>query len=204
MNYELPSAFDLAMNPPTKDKWKKSVKSAIHHQWEKKLKDEAANLTTLEYLNLEMCTLGAVHPVWKCGNDPMQVIMAMTKAKLLIQRYALGSNHCAGKYMSTSCPLCHGPPENLEHFLLECTKTHFIRKPYMKKIKKMFDEFYFQPSDTDDILRAILDCTILTWIPEEAAVEIEKITRRMAFQLHNSRVIQLRLRSKSIEPRSSK
>jgi hypothetical protein len=113
LTYELPSAFELAMDPPRKDRWKKRVKWAVYHHWEVKLKEEAATKSTLAHLNLDACTPGAVHPVWACGSDPMQVQMAVTKARLLIQIYALGSSHCAGRHKTACCPLTMPrPPRN--------------------------------------------------------------------------------------------
>jgi hypothetical protein len=138
IKYDLPSALDLAMDPPKKDKWKASVKGAIYHHWEEQLKKEASNMTTLAFLNLNACKIGTIHPIWDCGSDPMQVHMAVTKVRLLVQRYALGSSHCAGKHKTLSCPLCHGPPENMQHFILSCPVTNHIRIPYLKKFRRSY------------------------------------------------------------------
>ena len=196
LQYELPSAFDLASDPPRKAKWKDSIKRAIYHHWEEKLKTEAANKSSLTLLNLEACTPGKVHPVWTCGSDPFQVHMACTKARLLTQRYALGSSHCAGRHKSQSCPLCHGPPETLDHFLLNCPETRSVRKPYLKKLDRILCEFYFQPRNSLDVTQAIVDCTALSWIPEDVRDELEKVSRRLTFQLHNHRAVQLGLGSR--------
>jgi hypothetical protein len=122
--------------------------------------------------------------------------MAATKARLLVQRYALGSSHCAGKHKKLVCPLCHGSPDDPEHFLLNCPVTHNTRKPYMHKVNKIFAEFYFEPRHPDDTIKAILDCSTLTWLPEAASEELERITRRMIFQLHNTRAVLLGLGSR--------
>ena len=65
--YQLPSAFQLADNPPSKAGGKLRDKRAISQHWFSKLKKEASDKSTLKYLNTEACQPGKVHLMWICG-----------------------------------------------------------------------------------------------------------------------------------------
>jgi hypothetical protein len=181
----------LAAAPPKKLKWKVTVKKAIYSHWEDKLKKEATEQTSLQFLNLDACALGQVHQIWRCGADPLQTSMAMVKARLLVQRYALAGTHCAGKHRSTKCPLCDGPQEDIRHFILQCPLLDKARETCVSKFRKISTEFFLQPRSDQDILQAILDSSVFTWFPQEAQEEMEKLTRRLVFQLHNARSVQM-------------
>lgn len=96
--YSLPSAFHLVQFTPSKDCWRRIVREAVHEFWLEELKDQAATKTTLQHLYTDGCSFHEVHPVWNHSPDPLQVHMASTKAKLLVQRYPLASTHCAGRH----------------------------------------------------------------------------------------------------------
>ncbi len=62
--YNLPSAYQLLENPPSKLEWKHLVRTAVMAWWELiYLKEDAKQKTTLCYLNLNKCNLRAPHPV---------------------------------------------------------------------------------------------------------------------------------------------
>ena len=185
--YKLPDACSLMKITPPKATWKRMVKSSINTHWQERLKKEAAEKKTLAYVHLESCKVGQVHPVWRCGTDPLQVTMAATKARLLVQRYALAGTHCAGKNKRDNCPLCDGPPETLTHFLVDCPKLEDCRAPYIKKISSHLRQQNIKAETSEELLQVILDPSIL---PEEDA-EIEEITRRLCFCLHNRRCVTL-------------
>ena len=79
------------------ESWKKTYKEVIEKWWLKTLRQKADTMSSLSYLNKNACSVGTVHPVWKYGSDPLQSLMASTKAKLLVQRYPLTTSHTAGK-----------------------------------------------------------------------------------------------------------
>ena len=82
--YKLPTALQLVNDPSAKLKWKATVKAAVKDYWNRTLKEEAVLKKSLRYLNLDACAMGFSHPVWICGPDPMQAVMAETKAQLLV------------------------------------------------------------------------------------------------------------------------
>jgi hypothetical protein len=124
--YNIPSAFQLVENPPQKQHWKKIIKNAIGVYWQ----EDSINIRSLSMVNLQDCQYGKVHLAWKCGDDPLQVVLASTKVKLMVQRYPLSSTHCAVKHQSKHCPICNGPPESMTHFILECPQLEKTRKPH--------------------------------------------------------------------------
>lgn len=196
--YDLPPAFQLAENPPQKLAWKKTVKLAISTYWQDKLTSEASQKKTLHLINLDDCEHGKVHQAWKCGDDPLQVVMASTKVRLMVQRYPLSSTHCAGKYWSEECILCGGPAETVSHFILECPRLEKVRKPHFRKIVSLLEEFYYYPCSGEELIKAVLDCTILTWIPQGVLTDLEELTRKLIFQLHNERSLQLGMGSQYV------
>ena len=105
--YELPPAFELLINTPGKSIWTKMVKKAIHHYWIKKAETISCHKMTIQYLNNKIiCNIGKFHPVWRCRTDPVQVAMATTKVRPLMQQYGLAATHSAGNNKKDKCPLC--------------------------------------------------------------------------------------------------
>ena len=61
--YDLPSAFVVFQSPPSKPTWKRQVKKSVENFWLTKLKDEASQMATLEYLNTTKYLFGKLHPI---------------------------------------------------------------------------------------------------------------------------------------------
>jgi hypothetical protein len=188
--YQLPTPLELASIPPSKQKWKLTVKEAIKAYWNKTLKEEASKMKSLQHLNLDMCSMGFSHPVWVCGSDPMQATMASTKATLLVGRYPVTAEKCAGVKQQQLCPLCNEQQETVNHFLLKCRSLQEHRDPYMKQLQHLRPEIYTKGHDEDYIVRNILDPSHIAY--EQADILLlESITRRMCYTLHNHRAINL-------------
>ena len=81
---KLPSPIQLANNPPKKEAWKSTVKRVIRDHSDQSLKEDAVNMKSLKFLNLDICSIRYSHPVWICRTDLLQAIMAMTIAVLLV------------------------------------------------------------------------------------------------------------------------
>ena len=62
--YSLPSAYEIMARPPSKPQWKKSVKRALEDFWTEKLRSDAAEQSSMRYLNLKVCVVGSPHHVW--------------------------------------------------------------------------------------------------------------------------------------------
>ena len=184
--YKLPSPIQLADNPPSKPQWKAKVKAGVHSYWNRKLKEDASNMKSLSFLNTEICAIGFSHPVWVCGNDPLQATMAATKATLLVGRYPLTALKCAGKKQLPLCPLCNTNPETVKHFILQCTALEDQRKSYMAQLTPILQQHNIKT--TEDILRCILDPSHAS-DEEDDILKMEEVTRRMCHSLHNQRSI---------------
>ena len=183
--YNLPSAFTLLFQQPTKDRWKRMVKGAVLNKWEKQLKEEACKKKTLHLINLEACSLSAVHHVWRLGAaDTLTVLKATTKAKLLVQRYPLFYSRTSGVNYGRNCPLCKSEPETLAHFLLDCQELSSVRKPHINKLLRVPDVEQ-HTTQADKFVKLILDPS--HFICDESLLEIESLTRDLCFALHHAR-----------------
>ena len=142
-------------------------------------------MSTLEYLNTDVCCIGKVHPVWNCGTTPYSVTQASTKARLLVQRYGITSSYTAGKTMRDTCPLCNIESETMQHFLIKCEALEDIRSPLMSKITTALQEVNTRPLT----VQTILDPSIHTELEPETRDYIESLTRRLCHELHSTRSV---------------
>ncbi len=65
LQYNLPSAYELFNNPPSKHQWKKAIRVKVLEETFRRMKIEASRKVSLNYLNLDQCHLGKLHPVWQ-------------------------------------------------------------------------------------------------------------------------------------------
>ena len=195
--YDLPTAYDVLKYPRPKEVWKKTITPAVVQFWEKKLKEEAQQKSTLQYLYLPNCSIGTPHPIYRLlPTDPIHTIMATSVSKLIVQRYPLSGLKYAGKNRDPKCPICKQKQETIPHFMFWCNRTRsmiFIREvqslleeknlyyPILCESSPETEQWYlqllFDPSaltDKDDIISAILN-----------------ITRRLIYQLHHHRSVNL-------------
>ena len=138
---------------------------------------------SLRYLNLDACVMGFSHPVWICGlesPDPMQAIMAATKAQLLVGRYPLTGHKCAGKKQLPLCPLFNTSPETTTHFLLDYPLLQEYREPYLQILPHVYNRLH----NKEDITTYILDPSHIA-PNEDTALVLEGVTRRLCYTLHN-------------------
>ena len=153
----------------------------IEKWWLKTLRQKADKMSSLSYLNKNACSVGTVHPVWKCGSDPLQSLMASIKAKLLVQRYPLTTSHTAGKNKSDLCPLYHNAPEDMEHFLIHCTALEHIRYSFKHLLENLASNLKL---DNKGLVSAILDPSSFE---KSVHMNIEGKLRRLCHRLHTER-----------------
>jgi hypothetical protein len=189
--YDLPSAHSLVQYTPRKAYWSRLVKTAVQETWLKQLKSQASRKSTLQLLNLEVCSFGMVHPVWNHSADPLQGHMASTKAKLMVQRYPLTTSHCAGKHRSETCPLCREKSETLQHFLLECPALVTTRQPFLQKFLLNLQQAGLPPpANNQTLLQLLLDCTKeLHYGNDDLVKSLETASRKLCFALHDDRSV---------------
>ena len=182
--YRLPSGFSLLEYTPEKERWKRIVKAAVLNKWERDLKEHAESKSTLSLLNLDICNLSHVHPVWRLGSaNSLTVLKATTKAKLLVQRYPLFYNRISWINYGKPCPLCKSEAETLSHFLLECASLRTTRQPFMPKIRDLIAAAGIHTPV--DMIRLILDPS--NYMPDPLLDLAEETTRDLCFALHQTR-----------------
>ena len=189
--YHLPSAFHLLQCQPPKEQWRRAVKAAVLNQWESHLTTEANSKSTLAYVNLHVCSLSSPHPIWRLGAaDPITVVKATTKAKMLVQRYPLFYSRTAGVNYGRVCPLCSGQQETMAHFLLSCPELEKERRPHKRRFEAALLEAQLQPPAEEDLYTAsVLDpshCCPVSASPY-LNEQLESITRDWCFALHHRR-----------------
>ena len=186
--YNLPSIRDLLYNPPTKSHWKILVQSTVRASWEKRLKDEAKQMSSLHYLVTDACKLGHTHRVWSLeGRSSLEVVKATVKAKLLVSRYPLYSCRVSGKFYKAPCPLCSAQDETVEHFLLCCPALECDRRPIMNSILSVIPDFNFS-RDPECLTKVLLDSS--AYISSDPLAErIEELSRNLCYKLHYRRSI---------------
>ena len=75
--YSLPDPLTLLPNPPSKPTFKKLTKSRIYSFWEKKLRRQVHELSSLTYFLPQFHSLAKPHPIWStAGNNPYEVQIA--------------------------------------------------------------------------------------------------------------------------------
>ena len=124
--YDLPSAYELLENPPTKEQWKKSVKTKIHEAVDQQWHDDIKSKSSLRYLNPGAVKIGKVHQVYaSVRKNTYDVRRAEVKVRLLTGTYTLQSNRAKFNQYNV-CPtyqLCNKNPETREHFITVCEKV---------------------------------------------------------------------------------
>ena len=136
--YDLPSAYDLIENPPSKEQWKKTVKSKVHQAIENQWRTDIESKSSLKYLHPEAVKIGKVHQMYAAvRNNIRDVRRAEIKARLLTGTYTLQSNRAKFNQYNVSpiCQLCNKDIETREHFLTCCETLQNIRSVYHSKIR---------------------------------------------------------------------
>ena len=119
--------------------------------------------------------------------QPVEVAKAFTKASLPMQDYGLYSSHSSGKSKSSISPLQHGLEETMAHFILHCPSLN-SRSRVIHYIITILEVFCYLPTEDDEIMKAILDCLVLTWLPDEARTDLKILTRDLCEKLHDETI----------------
>ena len=88
LQYRLPHPLTILDNPPSKETYKKMVKSLVLDFWENKLRGEACLLPSLEYCKPSFMSLASPHPIWTTARgNPHEVAKSIQQARFLSGRY---------------------------------------------------------------------------------------------------------------------
>ena len=189
--YGLPSTMDLLDVSHTKAQWRGMYVQAVDRYWTDKILAEAAEKSSLKYMNTQKYSIGQAQLVWcDAGHDIMSVQNGGWKARLMTGTYML--------QVDPTCLLCCKEPENAEHFLLRCESLTQVRDQFLHKIyqslQKSVGVGYFDRIKSNDtvLTTTILDCTTLIDDVREPVMdivlhEIESTARGLCFALHMKR-----------------
>ena len=180
--YNLPTLFDLYINPPTKKAWKRMVKDAVVNLARRNIKEAAENKSSLRYLSKNFIQ-GQVHPLLDSVYNTRQVTRANIKTRIVCGVYPFnGAKHKMKKISSPICSLCNTGVEDLDHFMLHCSPLNPIRRKFQEKL-----DISLPKLSTISDLQAILDTRILAEnceLPASQLTTIELISRDLCFALH--------------------
>ena len=107
-------------------------------------------MLTVGHLNLRVCNLHCLQPVWQIGVvDPLIIIKATTKAKLLTRRYPFTIAE-PWEYTTATPAHCVQILQTLNHFLPDCPILQGARKSHMDKLLATMTSFHLPAPVTDD------------------------------------------------------
>jgi hypothetical protein len=198
--YHLPSAYDIAANPPSKDQVQKIATTHIMGHWFKQLKTECSRLSSMRYFNPGACHLNRAHHVWRAvTSDTREVRKATIKVKILVGKYRLQSvSQPWGE--SAQCPLCGEGVDTREHFIIGCDVLEDTRRGYITRLGEFLTEQFGSSAEPimshqTALIQLILDCTSpalqLGELNDEVIDNIEGISRALVYALHCERTKRL-------------
>ena len=86
--YQLPHPLVLLDHPPSKESFKKEVKSKVLEYWHAKLRGEASFLLSVLYFHPQFMSLSSPHRILTtAGSNPYEVAKAKVQLQLLISQY---------------------------------------------------------------------------------------------------------------------
>ena len=122
--YNLKHPLELLETPPSKETYRRLIKSHVISYWENKLRGEAAPLLSLSYFHPSFMSLVKPHPIWTTvGSNPFEVTKAIQQARFLSGRYrseSLASHWSTNTNGYCLAPTCNTTVETIEHILTEC------------------------------------------------------------------------------------
>ena len=187
--YDLPTAYEIMVNPPSKDQWKYCVKKAVQKHWTDKLHQEATDKSSLRYFPSHQGTLNRMHPIWQ--ETPLNLNAVMRThvvVRIMIGRYHLQDDMNKFRGTTVACPLCNSANENLMHFLYTCPSLDTVRSHYIPNIKNVYERHtpgYPVPTE-DELTTDLFDPTLKTSNKDDVH-QLRSIVRSFMYALHAMR-----------------
>ena len=208
LSYHLPHPLTILSTPPTKEAFKKMVKTHIIDYWEQVLRAEASILPSLEFFNPSFMSLTRAHPIWStAGSSPSNIAMATTQSQMLSGRYRTQllisnwSRHTTGFCILSQS--CSSTIEDLPHILSCCEALQPAREKLQRFALEYFKNFpeiqplafkFCQPTHPK-FCQFLLDCSV---IPEVILAtqmhgqgilhHLFHVTRTWVYALHRTRM----------------
>ncbi len=201
--YNLPSPASLLENPPSKPKWKSMYDRQLKQYWTSHVISHAAFLQKARYLNPQVYNIGNPHPAIRFAPCHVKDIQKCTiKLQLITGSYILQAQRARFNQFDVKpeCLLCGREPETRTHFLITCQSLQQHRTPHLTQIEGILKEKCDNPQTVHELCNdplkctaLLLDCTAVTItshiiLTKDAIAEIEKISQRLIFSLHQARM----------------
>ncbi|MES9882009.1 MAG: reverse transcriptase family protein, partial [Sedimenticola sp.] len=158
--YDLPTAYKLLSNSPSKLAWKKSVKCALYNEVTNAWYEDVTTKPSLKYINPEILRVGRPHPIWSTVRDNIHDSrMAQLKCRLLTGTYNLQGNRAVFNQYKVNpvCKLCESEPETRQHFLTGCTAFQPEREDYLRKTEDIVKPYGIDINNPVTLTKLILD-----------------------------------------------
>ena len=131
LTYGLDHPLKLLDSPPSKTKFKALIKEKVVEHWERVLREEAANLPSLQYFVAENASLSCQHLVWSTStvnsheSRKATILSRMTSGRF---RSEYLTRHWSGNSQGfCKADTCVEMIGDLEHLLLNCTALSSVR-----------------------------------------------------------------------------
>lgn len=200
LHYNLPSAYELFDTPPTKRQWKTTLNSNISKATFFEFSIQARRKITLQYLNIDICKPGSLHPVWSTVlYSPQDILRACTKVRILTGQYRLQSDVSKQSGGSPTCQLCQQECEDLPHFLLSCVTLREQRSDFLKQLKVILSgtDYNLIVNSRELLMQLIVDSSMPSLnFPLHLSEHLETLTRLYCYALHTRRSILLERHTK--------
>lgn len=174
--YNLPNLHCLSKNLTSKENWKFQVKRAVNKYWSELLQKEAAEKSTLKYMNIDAVKIGQTHVIWSSLESTISdVRKGITKSRMLTGTYLLQSNKYKFNNSTESpiCKCCALEIEDIVHMLLDCPALYAQRKQYFANLRSLIvncvgiRQWESTFNTKEKLVRLILDCSSFACLTEK-------------------------------------
>ncbi len=126
--------------PWRKDEWKVFTTQTVRIYWLHHFNDIARVKSSLQFLDLTLLKHDKTRHIWPTmGCAASARTAASIRPKLINGSYILQTNRASFNQHQVSdvCLLCGQGPEDMQHFISECSALDFKRKPHIDNIKRL-------------------------------------------------------------------
>ena len=194
VQYNLPSAYDILANPPSKFQWKATLKRQIVSTAKDTLLSDARRKVSLKYLNIEGFKQGYMHPsLASVANSPRDIIRSGVKVRFLLGQYRLLADIAKQSGGSPTCKLCASGPEDLYHIVFYCPKLNDLLPDFIRRASEAVPLpalWRCIPGNVELTLQLLIDCSRLEYFSNmDSVYTIESLTRTYFYAIHCRRSV---------------
>ena len=169
--YQLPHPLSLLASPIPKETAKQLFRTKVTDYWQTKLRNEAADLPSLEYFKPQYMSLSRPHPLFTtCGSNSYEICKCLVQARMLSGRYR--SDRLVRHFYPGSdgnCSLCpENVPGDLDHILTWCVSLREVRRLLTEKLEQSYISDtaksiilnVINSENRKDFVQFLLDCSV--------------------------------------------